>query len=121
MCVLFCANSNVREWLDAPSALAYRQALQLCPVFGNGVASQASHQGQPFQSLVDSHRLDQAALLLVTKRSAWIQAYYRYRAQPMHRGIHLAEHGRLSCDWQKALEAIAKTWGRLLSLVGLGW
>jgi hypothetical protein len=122
MCVLICANSNMRDWIDAPSALAYRQALQLCSVFGSVVASEPAHQGQPFQSvLVDSHKIDQAAQRLVTKRIAWIQAYCRYRDQPMHRSIQLVEHRGLSCDWQKALEAIAKTWGRILSLVGLGW
>ena len=122
MCVLICANSNMRDWLDAPSALAYRQALQLCPVFGSVVASEPAHQCQPFQSdLADSHKIDQAAQRLVTKRSVWIQAYCRYRDQPMRRSVRLVEHRGLSCDWQIALETIAKTWGRLLSLVGLGW
>jgi hypothetical protein len=122
MCVLICATSNVREWLDVPSGLAYWQALQLCPVFISGVVSQASHQSQPFQPFtIDGHKLDQVAQRLVTNRSARIQAQCRYHAQSMDRGIQSAEHGGSSRDWQKALETIAKTWGRLLSLVGLGW
>jgi hypothetical protein len=109
MCVLICANSNVGEWFDIPLARAYRQSLQLCPVYNTSAAS------------VESFELGDAAHRRVMKRSASIQLYYRYRAEPMHRGIHLAEHGGSSRDWQKALEAITKTWGRLLSLVGLGW
>jgi hypothetical protein len=122
MCVLICANSNLREWLGAPSTLAYRQALHLCPVFGSVVASEAAYQGQSIRSdLVDNHKIDQAAQRFSTKRTAWILVYCRYRDQSLHCSIQPVEPRGLSRDWQKALEAIAKTWGRLLSLVGLGW
>src|SRR5436190_14272811 len=104
MCVLICAHSNVREWFDIPQARAYRQSLQFCPVFGGGDAS------------LDSLELGDAAQQRVMKRSAWILAYCRYRAQLMHSSIQSAEHRGSSREWQKAFEAIAKTWGRLLSL-----
>lgn len=103
MCVLLCANPKVHEWLDVPLALAHRQALQigaLCP--------------PSVDSNLEDIELDEAEARRLMNRSAWIQAYCRYRAQPVERNA-------LSQDWQKALEAIAHAWGRLLSLIGLRW
>lgn len=124
MCVLLCANSSVREWLDIPLARAYRQSLQICHVCAALAATNASYgygieasQPQP----TNTFELDEAAQRRVMKRSAWLQAYCRYRTQLAQRGHHLAENGGSPRDWQKALDALAKTWGRILSLVGLRW
>jgi len=111
MCVLLCANSTVREWLDVPQALAYRQARQLCPVSG---ADQSPTE--------ESRELGQTAQRRVMKRSAWLQPYCRYHALPAIDRKQLVESSVPSAssrEWYKAFEAIAQTWGRLLSLVGL--
>jgi hypothetical protein len=109
MCVLLCANPTVREWLDVPLAREYRQMLQLNPVCPGETSEPAA---------VD---LDPPAQERVSKRSAWRQAYCRDHLQRAQHGELLAEHSATSLEWQKALEAIAKGWGRLLSLVGLRW
>src|SRR4051794_23674959 len=98
MCILICANSKASEWFDFPQALAYRQSLQLCPVYGSR------------EELVEILDTGAAAQLCVVKRSAWIEACGRYRAQPMHRRAQLVEPSGSSCEWQKALQTIAKTW-----------
>ena len=91
--------------------MSYRESLQICPIFQQ---SKDARAGQEIE-------LGEAARRRVMKRSAWLQAYCRYRAQTVHHNIYCAENGVLSGEWQKALEAIAKTWGRLLTLVGLRW
>ena len=70
-------------------------------------------------SRLQTFELDEAAQRRVMKRSSWLQAYCRYRSRLTQHGIHRVDSGELSRDWQKAFETIAKTWGRLLSLVGL--
>src|SRR5262249_55579551 len=122
MCVLLCAGSKVHEWLDMPLALAHRQSLQACPICAAKpalMASQQSSESKP--ALVEAVEMDEAARRHVMKRSSWLQAYCRCRGHLTKHGIHCAESGQLSLDWPKAFEAIAKTWGRLLSLVGLRW
>jgi len=128
MCVLLCANSKVREWIDMPLACAFRETLQVCAAYTCGAIADApskdhgkSH-ASPLEPAVNVER-DEAWQRRVMKRSAWLQAYFRY-------SLHMADRKRVltdsidpttasSCDWPKALKAIAKTWGRFLSLVGL--
>jgi hypothetical protein len=122
MCVLLCANSNLRDWFDMPMARAYRETLQLHTVCSSGAFSKAASGGDSAHLLnAESIELDEAAQRRVMKRSAWLQAYCCYRMHLAHHSEQLAECGRSSREWYKALETIAKTWGRLLSLVGLRW
>jgi hypothetical protein len=117
MCVLFCANPAVRDWLEIPLAQAYRQALQLCPVCPAEVKLLMSQQSNSSHSVaVSNFELDEASQHRMMKRSAWVQAYLRYS---VGRTRHVPPSS--SGEWQKAFETIAKTWGRLLSLVGLRW
>jgi hypothetical protein len=123
MCVFLCANPNVREWLEMPQGLAYRQALQLCALcstIGSSEAQLRECHSKPSASF----ELEEAARRRIMLRFSLLQTDCRYR-------MHLADHGnnRAECgpsfalpnEWHKALEALAKTWGRLLSLVGLRW
>jgi hypothetical protein len=123
MCVLLCANSNVRSWVDIPQALAYRQALQMCTLCLKAEVYEA--QLREWQSKpIANFESDEATQPRIMKRSAWVQAYCRYRAHLAQQGKRLAACGNSSAssnEWQKALEALTKTWGRLLSLVGLRW
>jgi hypothetical protein len=123
MCVLLCANSKVGEWLDIPLALAYRQSLEPCPVHADHEVAKAGRPVHVAESssaeILELHKPDQQRVM---KRSAWLQAYCRYQ---MQRARHNERSERIasasSREWHKALEAIAQTWGRLLSLVGLRW
>jgi hypothetical protein len=121
MCVLLCANANVRQWFDVPAARAYRQALQVSGVCQAclGVGAQNSHE--PRSRSITEPESDEVFVEHVMMRSAWLQAYCTYRAHSAAHGRRLAEGRGSARDWPKALEAIAKTWGRLLSLVGLRW
>lgn len=125
MCVLLCAHLSVREWLDLPLARAYRQTLQLCPVCQSNAFAEAGCQVQAAHSqTAKTFELDEVAQRRVMKRSAWLQAYCRYHAQLAQHSKHMAACGAASAssrEWHKTLEAIAETWGRLLSLVGLRW
>jgi hypothetical protein len=122
MCALLCANPIVREWLDIALARAYRQLLQENPVCESSRAAEASHESPASQPRATANfELNEAARRRVMKRSAWLQAYCRYRSHVRQHGIRREEGGDSSRDWQKAFETIAKTWGRLLSLVGLRW
>ena len=120
MCVLLCANLNVCELMEVPLAQASRLTLQL-----NAVCSGSAALKEPFKdwasepTSADNCDLDEAAQLHVMKRSAWLQAYFRYHSHRGPRHRHTLNHGASSRDWRKALEAIEKTWGRLLSLIGL--
>src|SRR3954454_8604280 len=88
MCVLLCANSRVREWLDMPLARAYREILQSCPACDDGKLNEALVADQPLQqSTTTVFELTPAAHRRVMKRSAWLQAYCRYSAQP---GQHIS-------------------------------
>src|SRR4051812_5698067 len=120
MCVLLCANSNVRESLDIPLALAYRQTLQLYAVCYSGAAIGAPSEDRASSSSDDSE-LNEASQRRVTKRSAWLQAYCAYRMHLAKQSSGLSACRASSRDWPKALEALAKTWGRILSLIGLWW
>jgi hypothetical protein len=102
MCALICANPKTIKWLDVPLAVAHRQALQLRALFPQN----------PDES--ERVEVDEASTLRVMNRSAWIQAYCRYRSTDV-------EPRSLSEGWQKALDAIAHAWGRILSLIGLRW
>src|SRR6185436_10636722 len=82
MCVMLCANSNVRESLEIPLALAYRQTLQLCAVCHGGAAVTARQDDA--SPSADDFEFNEAAWRRVMKRSAWLQAYCSYR-------MHLAE------------------------------
>jgi hypothetical protein len=120
MCVFLCANPMVREWFDLPMAIAHRQSLQDCPICHGNLTVEESHDITAAEPLsIDRFELEEAARLHVMKRSAWLQAYCRYRSHLTQHSIRFGEHAELSREWQKALETIAKTWGRLLSLVGL--
>jgi hypothetical protein len=122
MCVLLCVNSNARECLEIPLARAYRQTLQLCALCPSGGA-ETLYQDQASQSgSVKNDQLGEAAQRRIMKRSAWLQAYCMSRTSQAPRSKHLADFNRssaLSRDWPKALEGIAKTWGRFLSFSGL--
>ncbi len=122
MCVLLCVNSSLRECLEIPLARAYRQSLQLCTVSPSCIA-ESLYQGQASQSrTVKNAELDEAAQRRFKERSAWLQAFCSYRATPAQHSKHLTGCSRSSAstrDWPKALEWIAKTWGRLLSFIGL--
>jgi hypothetical protein len=120
MCVVLCANSNVRESMEIPLALAYRQALQLYAVCYSGVVATALHQNEASPSVCD-FELNEAAQRRVMKRSAWLQAYCSYRMHLAQQSNGLPGSGASPRDWPKALEALAKTWGRILSLIGLRW
>jgi hypothetical protein len=112
MCVLICTNSATRRCLEIPIARAYRQTLQCCMVSPDGAGS------------TENRELDEASKRRVMKRSAWLQAYCCYHLRAENQCKHPVDPGALfvsSCDFQKALQAIAKTWGHLLSLVGLLW
>jgi hypothetical protein len=80
MCVLLCANSELRESLEMPLALAYRQSLQLYAVCYSGAALKTSSQKDAALSAHDSD-LDEAAQRRVMHRSAWLQAYCASRMQ----------------------------------------
>ena len=121
MCVLLCANPNVREWLDIPQARAYRLSLQLCAVCTNTFALWESNQQRHESLPVSQFEFDEAELRRLMNRSTWLQAYCSYRSQLAQRHRHLTKHDASARNWPKALDAIAKTWGRLLSLVGLRW
>lgn len=124
MCVLLCANSNVHEWLDIPLALAHRQSLQLCAAYASALAEASSVEKVPQSPIAANFELDEAAQRRAMKRSAWLQAYCRYCSQLAQHRCNLAgcrASATSACDFQKALEAIAKTWGRFLSFVGLRW
>src|SRR6478736_4703548 len=111
MCVVICANLKVSQWRDFPLPEFSRASLQICPIIYDRTPGQA----------VESIELDEAAQRREMKRSAWLQAYYRYRAREADHGVYRAELRVLSTEWKNALEAIAKTWGRLLHLVRLRW
>jgi hypothetical protein len=123
MCVLLCANSNVCEWLEIPLAWSYREALELCPVLSSSDALKVLQQSNSPQTVTISNvELDEAAQRRVMERSAWLQAYWRYHVRRAQHGKYLGEFdvgSDSSHEWQKPFEAIAKTWRRLLSLVGL--
>ena len=122
MCVLLCANSKVREWFDLPMARAYRETLQLHATCSSGAFSKSSSVDAPARLFRgDSIEVDEGTQRRLMKRSAWLKAYCCYRMHLAHDSEQLAECGRSSREWHKALETIAKTWGRLLSLVGLRW
>ncbi|HEX5472718.1 MAG TPA: hypothetical protein VFW73_12580 [Lacipirellulaceae bacterium] len=110
MCVFFCANPQVREWLDIPLALAQRQTFQQCPICPDEPDWEVPQHGVATKQAV-LKKLDTAAELRVMKRTAWVHAYCIPTSQ-----------GRTSAqDWHKALETIANAWSRLLSFVGLRW
>src|SRR5215203_2617247 len=109
MCVMLCANSNVRESLEIPLALAYRQTLQLCAVCNSGTVITASHQNNESPS-VNDFQVNEAARRRVMKRSAWLQAYCSYRMHLAEQSSRWAAGADSSRDWPKALEALAKTW-----------
>jgi hypothetical protein len=121
MCILLCANTSVREWFDKPAALDYRRSLQMNgPLIGDHAVPDTPSLGQHEPNALSAQREAPNPLTLrCMKRPAWLQAYCHYRSAlaPHERGRALC--GRSSSDWPKALEAIAKTWGRLLSFVGL--
>jgi hypothetical protein len=121
MCVLICANSNVREWLDIPLARAYRESLQLCPTSPSSESREENAgRGKSPSRTKAEFELDESTRRRVMKRSAWLQAYCRYRAiHVAEHHMHLVDSGGSTREWQKAFETIAKTWGRILSLVGL--
>jgi hypothetical protein len=116
MCVLLCANSIVREWFDQPAALEYRQSLQLSTAH-HATNSITDSDTRARESLRNKNLLTPH----IMKRSAWLQAYCKYRANLVVRGRHRAACGGSSSDWPKAFEAIAETWRRLLCFVGLRW
>lgn len=120
MCVMLCVNSNLRESLEIPLALAYRHTLQLCGVCSSGAAFIASHLDNASPS-ADDIELNEAAQRRVMKRSAWLQAYCSYRMHIAKQSSRVVASAGSSRDWPKALEALAKTWGRILSLIGLRW
>jgi hypothetical protein len=118
MCVLLCANPSVREWLDIPQARAYRLSLHLCAVCTNAFDLSVSSQQHESLPLSD-FEFDEAEQRRLMNRSTWLQAYCSYHSQLAQRNRHLTEHDPSARNWPKALDAIAKTWGRILSLVGL--
>jgi len=121
MCVLICANLKACELFEIGSARAYREMLQLSPVCPGGIASNAVHKDLASQSRTGGKcELDRASQPRIMKRSAWLQAYGRYQLQLAQEASRSANGGS-SHEWQKAFEAVAKTWGRLLALVGLRW
>jgi hypothetical protein len=110
MCVLFCANSIVHEWIDIPLARAHRQSLELCALCPDDpYAGQMSQNGGVAQAAVK--HLEKAAPPCVMKRSAWVQAYCS----------RMAHRQASAQDWHKTFDAIANAWGRLLTFVGLRW
>jgi len=122
MCVLICANLKACELFEIGSARAYREMLQLSPVCPGVVASNAVHKDLASQSpTAGKCELDVASQPRIMKRSAWLQAYCRYQLQLAQDASRSATNGGSSHEWQKAFEAVAKTWGRLLALVGLCW
>jgi hypothetical protein len=116
MCVFLCASSIVREWFDQPAALEYRQSLQLSTAH-HPTSSIAASDTRVRESLQNR----ELPMPHIMKRSAWLQAYCKYRAGLAVRGRHRVACSASSSDWPKALEAIAETWRRLLSFVGLRW
>jgi hypothetical protein len=92
MCVLLCANPNVKNWLDPLLARIERQSLKLLairprdPDDGDGIA-------------VDELR----ACICVN----------RLRNPPRFDVPSASTH-----EWQKSLDALANAWSRLLLLVG---
>ena len=105
-----------------PLARAYRQTLQLCPICPSSASrEELSEQGNLPSSTDDGFELDELAQRRVMKRSAWLQAYCKYLTTVAEHGIRRGEIGSSSREWQIAFETIAKTWGRILSLVGLRW
>jgi hypothetical protein len=121
MCVLLCANTNVRQWFDVPAARAYRQSLQVSSVWQACMGADAQNSHEPRSRGLAESESDEMFVQHVMKRSAWLQAYCTYRAYSAAHGRCLVDGRASARDWPKALEAIAKTWGRLLSLVGLRW
>ena len=124
MCVLICANSKVREWLDISLARDCRRVLQLCSVSSAASESSTLSRNESAHApTFEAFDAEEKVRQRVMTRSAWVQAFFRYsgpRAQRSHY-LNSAESRNLSHEWQKTFEAIAKTWGRLLSLLGLCW
>src|SRR4051794_28409743 len=105
-----------------PLAQAYRKSLQHCLSCHCSSIVHAFRESPGSESFITGTcELDESGRRRVMKRSSWLQAYCSYRSSSTQHGISCVKSGDLSRDWQKALEAIAKTWGRLLSLVGLRW
>jgi hypothetical protein len=121
MCVFLCATTTSRQWFDIPAARAYRQALQASVVCDSSVSAHAANIHEPPSRTIGEPQLDHVAVLRVTKRTAWIQSWCAYRAYLAGHNRRRLKGGTSARDWPKAFEAIAKTWGRLLSLVGLRW
>jgi hypothetical protein len=109
MCVFFCANPLVHEWLDMRLARAHRQTFQLCAICPDEPDWEIPQSGGVATRQAVAKKLDTATERRLMKRSAWIQAY-----------CASADQRRASSqDWHKALDAIANAWGRLLSFVRL--
>ena len=123
MCVLICAHVKVHEWFDLPLAREHRETLRTLPVYAADsifASLRTAGESRPLPSVTDE--LDEAGQRRAMKRSAWLQAYFRYRTNLVAHSEQLRDHEALSaCDWPKTLEMIAKTWGRLLAFVGLRW
>lgn len=113
MCIFICVNPKVRERLEMPLARSQRESMQMC-----GLCPSESQLLPPLPGVAPMKatikRLDEASVRRITKRSAWLQAYWRSRTRAPSRGVSAK-------DWHNAFDAIAEAWGRLLSLVGLRW
>lgn len=121
MCVLLCAGADVRHWFDIPAARAYREALQASAVCVTSLGAHTSNLHDPQSHTIGESEADVVIVQRVMKQATWRHAYCAYRARLAGHRRRLAEASASARDWPKALEAIAKTWGRLLSLVGLRW
>jgi hypothetical protein len=109
MCVMLFANPKVYAFLDLPTAISYRQSLQVS-------LSPATRSVAVADKEEVLEGIDESKLPRVMKRSACLQLYFRRLSEESCQDQQRA----LAQEWgHDALEAIAHAWGRLLSLVGL--
>src|SRR5262245_55929465 len=108
MCIFFCANSIIRDWLDSPPARESRERQRW-----RGI--DFDQQATIVQADLNINFEEPSAPGLM-HRSAWVQAYFRYRMDKRRRPPALSSSPQ---DWQKALDVLANAWCRILSRVGL--
>lgn len=98
--------------MDVRLARVYRQTLQLASQCANSKGPLLESDVSP---LSETTERDDATQLRLMKRSAWLRVNCSHHPQ-------LAQQRPSAQEWRhEAFDAIAKAWGRLLSLVGLRW
>jgi hypothetical protein len=109
VCVFLCGTRRLSPPFDLVQAQAERGCLQLiAPKDSQEMLNKSVRSATRRQA---SSMVIAIAVPGVMKRSAWIQAHCR----------RIAKCHDSTPDWQKALDAVANAWCRLLALIGLRW